>query len=65
MKYVWTPSPPPNDPASQYAHREFWNLKRGLSQEIKEYADDAEAAAAGVLVGELYHTAGTVKVRVT
>lgn len=28
------------------------------------YANDAAAAAGGVLVGGLYHTAGTVKVRI-
>ena len=35
-----------------------WNLF------IQEYADDAAAAAAGVALGGLYHTAGAVKVRV-
>jgi len=30
---------------------------------IASYANDAAAAAAGVLVGGLYHTTGTVKVR--
>ena len=29
------------------------------------YADDAAAAAAGIKVGGLYHTSGTVKVRLT
>ena len=28
-----------------------------------DYANDAAAAAAGVAVGDLYHTSGTVKVR--
>ena len=29
-----------------------------------DYADDAAAAAAGVALGGLYHTAGAVKVRI-
>lgn len=29
------------------------------------YADDTEAAAAGIRVGEWYHTNGTAKVRLT
>lgn len=32
---------------------------------ITSYANDAAAAAAGVPVGGLYHTAGTVKIRLT
>lgn len=32
---------------------------------ITSYANDTEAAAAGVPVGGLYHTAGTVKIRLT
>ena len=31
--------------------------------EDKDYANDAAAAAAGVKVGDLYHTSGTVKIR--
>lgn len=30
---------------------------------LTNYADDTAAAAGGVAVGELYHTAGTVKIR--
>lgn len=33
--------------------------------EDKDYADDVAAAAAGVLVGEFYHTSGVVKIRLT
>lgn len=29
------------------------------------YASDAAAAAGGIGIGELYHTAGTVKIRLT
>ena len=32
---------------------------------ITSYANDAAAAAAGVPVGGLYHTTGTVKIRLT
>jgi hypothetical protein len=32
---------------------------------ITSYVNDAAAAAAGVPVGGLYHTAGTVKIRLT
>ena len=32
---------------------------------ITSYANDTAAAAAGVPVGGLYHTAGTVKIRLT
>ena len=32
---------------------------------ITSYANDAAAAAAGVPVGGLYHTSGTVKIRLT
>lgn len=32
---------------------------------ITSYANDASAAAAGVPVGGLYHTSGTVKIRLT
>lgn len=32
---------------------------------IASYANDAAAAAAGVPVGGLYHTTGTVKIRLT
>ncbi len=33
--------------------------------ELKDYADDVAAAAAGVKLGDLYHTSGTVKIRLT
>lgn len=29
------------------------------------YANDVAAAAGGIAIGELYHTAGTVKIRLT
>lgn len=32
--------------------------------ESKDYADDTAAAAAGVKVGDFYHTAGVVKIRI-
>lgn len=32
---------------------------------VTSYANDTAAAAAGVPIGGLYHTAGTVKVRLT
>lgn len=30
-----------------------------------DYADDSEADAGGVLIGDLYHTSGVVKIRLT
>ena len=38
------------------------NLKPGV---LGDYASDSAAAGAGVPVGGLYHTAGTVKIRLT
>jgi len=33
--------------------------------EAKDYVDDVAAAAGGVKLGDLYHTSGTVKIRLT
>jgi hypothetical protein len=33
--------------------------------ELKNYPDDLTAAAAGVKLGDFYHTAGVVKIRLT
>lgn len=35
----------------------------GVKPKVANYADDAAAAAGGVAVGEMYHTSGTVKIR--
>jgi len=41
----------------------YWNSK--LPKVADDYADDTEAAEAGIKVGELYHTSGTVKIRLS
>jgi hypothetical protein len=56
---------------TDYLRRELDKIKDALNGDqgfvpgIKEFADDASAAAGGVPVKGLYHTSGTVKVRRT
>jgi hypothetical protein len=45
-----------------------WVVKKVKRLNVKpadDYADDAAAAAGGIPIGHLYHTSGTVKIRLT
>lgn len=52
-------------PAKDMGSREWakWCKEQNRPRPEDDYANDAAAEAAGVPVGELYHTAGVVKVR--
>lgn len=52
-------------PTSDAAGAVTWSTGPTVGLAAKEYADDAAAATGGVAVGELYHTAGALKVRLT
>ena len=55
----------PHGGASQGTRHNASGLVLAALKDSASYADDSAAATNGVLVGELYHTAGVVKIRLT
>lgn len=47
----------------------YWNFTRESSSKLpvlsNNFSNDSTAAAGGILVGDMYHTSGTVKIRLT
>lgn len=60
-RWVETPGGTPSLVWRQY----LLSVDRALRAPLLNFANDAAAATGGIAIGQMYQTAGTVKVRVT